>query len=355
MASPTRLADADMRAALARRDRAFDGRFVYGVASTGIYCRPSCPARTPRPENLRFFAGPAEADQAGFRPCKRCRPDAPRPDVERMTEVARFIEAHAEESLSLSRLAARQAVSPAHLQRTFKSVFGVSPKAYQDAARLKRLKGRLKAGDDVAGAIYEAGYGSPSRVYEAADRGLGMTPGAYRTGGAGEEIVYACRFTSYGLLMMAATGAGVCFAMFGKDDAALLNALTAEFPKARFAPAASGAALEAWIEALEAHLSAGAPAPEIPLDLRGTAFQIKVWRFLTSVPDGATVAYAEVAAGAGRPRAVRAAASACGRNRIAVLIPCHRALRGDGGLGGYRWGLARKRALLAAERKTDPD
>ncbi len=353
MATETHLSEDDMRAAVAKRDPSFDGNFVYAVVTTGVFCRPSCPARAARPENLRFFPAIPEAEAAGFRPCKRCRPDNPLYDVERMVELARYIEAHADEKLRLADLAKRQGLSPAYLQKAFKAVFGVTPKAYQDAARLKTLKELLQAGDRVTGAIFESGYGSPSRFYEKAARHIGMTPRAYRSGGAGEAIVFASRPTAFGHLMMAATDKGVCFVMFGDSRKELYEQLRSEFPNATLerSPEKEAPLLDRWIEALEAHLMEGAPRPEVPLDLRGTAFQIKVWRFLLSIPAGDAVSYAEVAAGVGRPGAARAAGSACGKNRIAVLVPCHRVLRGDGELGGYRWGLDRKRALLDAERR----
>jgi AraC family transcriptional regulator of adaptative response/methylated-DNA-[protein]-cysteine methyltransferase len=271
----------------------------------------------------------------------------------RMQALAAFIRSHADEPLPLERLAAEASLSPFHLQRRFKAVLGVSPKAYQAAARLEAFKARLRDGDSVLGATFEAGYGSTSRVYEQVDGGLGMTPSAYRAGGAGETIVHAVRVTALGPLMMAATERGVCFVQFGDSAAALEAELAAEFPKARLEPAGpeTAAPLDAWMAALDDHLSRAGPRPDLPLDLRGTAFQVSVWRFLLSVRAGEVVSYSEVARGVGAPRAVRAAASACAANRLAVLIPCHRALRADGGLGGYRWGLERKRALLDAERK----
>jgi AraC family transcriptional regulator of adaptative response/methylated-DNA-[protein]-cysteine methyltransferase len=234
----------------------------------------------------------------------------------------------------------------------FKATFGVTPKQYQDAARSERLKDLLKSSGGVADAIFAAGYGSTSRVYGEASRNVGMTPGAYRAGGAGETITYACRDSALGPLLMAATKRGVCFAQFGKSERALIRQLQQEFPNAtlRASTATDAQELDAWVEALNEHLSAGAPRPELPLDLRGTAFQIRVWQFLLHVAEGDVVSYSEVAAGIGKPKAVRAAASACGANSIAVLIPCHRVLRSDGGLGGYRWGTERKRALLDAER-----
>ena len=228
----------------------------------------------------------------------------------------------------------------------------MSPKVYQDGVRLARLKAGLRGGAAVLDAIVGAGFSSTSRVYGAAARNLGMTPSAYRAGGGGETIAYACRPTALGLLMMAATDRGVCFAEFGMSEAALQRALAAEFPNATLARSAMAASpeLEAWVRAFEAHLGGGAPRPDVPLDLRGTAFQIRVWRFLLGIREGEVLSYTEVAAGIGAPKAVRAAASACAANRIAVLVPCHRVLRGDGGLGGYRWGIERKRALLDRER-----
>jgi AraC family transcriptional regulator, regulatory protein of adaptative response / methylated-DNA-[protein]-cysteine methyltransferase len=269
-----------------------------------------------------------------------------------MQALAEYIDKHADETLSLAHLAAQAHLSPAHLQRRFKSVLGVSPKAYQDAARLKRLKRGLKSGQSVLDSITDAGFQSTSRVYGATTRNLGMTPTAYRAGAAGETIAYACRETELGLLLMAATDRGVCFAQFGKTESALAKQLKAEFPRATLVKSsmADSPELDAWIKAFEAHIGGTAPRPDLPLDLRGTAFQIRVWRFLLQVPEGDVISYGELAADIGAARAVRAAASACAANRIAVLVPCHRVLRGDGGLGGYRWGLERKRALIDRER-----
>jgi len=342
-----------MRRAVAKRDARFDAVFVYGVATTGIYCRPSCASRPAKPENLRFFPTPDAAEADGFRPCKRCHPrDRDAATTKRMHALARYIENHAEERLPLERLARAAHLSPTHLQRTFKGVLGVSPKAYQDAARLKLLKHGLKGGQSVLDSITGAGFESTSRVYGASVRSLGMAPSAYRAGGAGETIAFASRPTSLGLLMMAATDRGVCFAQFGTNEVELRTQLAAEFPKAALveSPMSASSDLDAWIAAFEAHLKGDARRPELPLDLRGTAFQIRVWRFLLGLRPGEVVSYSELAAGIGAPSAVRAAASACAANRIAVLVPCHRVLRGDGGLGGYRWGLERKRALLDQER-----
>jgi len=341
-----------MRAAVAARDKAFDGRFVYGVITTGVFCRPSCAARTARPENLRFFPNAESALTAGFRSCKRCRPLDTTSGLSKLVDIAEYIETHADERLTLAGLAKQTGLSSSRFQRVFKAAFGVSPKAYQDAVRMKRLKAALKKGDDVTGAIFSSGFGSVSRVYGEEMRNIGMTLKAYRSGGAGEIITYACRDTALGPMIMAATEQGVCFAHFGENREILLEQLRAEFPKAKLitSPAQDAPELDAWIEALDANISQGAPRPDLPLDLRGTAFQIKVWRFLLGVREGDVISYSELAAGIEKPKAVRAVASACAANRIGVLVPCHRVLRGDGSLGGYRWGLERKRALLDAER-----
>lgn len=274
---------------------------------------------------------------------------SPDPD---MAALAAYIRDHAEETLTLEHLAQRVGLSPTRLQRRFTDAIGVTPKAYQSAERLKRLKSGLRDGDSVVGAIFEAGYGSTSRVYETLDGGLGMTPSAYRAGGAGETISYAVRDCALGLLLTAATDRGVCKVTFGDEAAALVAELAAEFPRARIVPAAPSAKpqIDAWMAAIAAHLEEGGPQPNLPLDLRGTAFQIKVWRFLMSIPAGSVMSYAEVARGIGFPKAVRAVASACARNKAPILAPCHRVLRSDGSLGGFRFGPERKRALLANER-----
>jgi len=342
-------------ASVQARDRGADGAFFYAVRTTGVFCLPSCAARPARRETVCFFATAAQAEAAGYRPCRRCHKRAAEgrdTQTSLMRDMAAYIVAHADEALPLARLADQAGMSPFHFQRIFKAVIGVSPKAYQAAERLRAFKARLREGNSVLGATFDAGYGSTSRVYEQVAGGLGMTPSAYRDGGAGEAIIHAVRDTALGLLMMAATERGVCFVQFGDSAEALLNQLAREFPKADLAQAgsAAGGYLDAWMAALGDHLAGAGPRPDLPLDLRGTAFQIKVWRFLMSVKPGDVVSYSELAAGVDAPRAVRAAASACAANRLAVLVPCHRALRADGGLGGYRWGLPRKRTLLDAER-----
>jgi AraC family transcriptional regulator of adaptative response/methylated-DNA-[protein]-cysteine methyltransferase len=288
----------------------------------------------------------------------------PRPcDSAHLLTLARRIVARADEPWPLADLATEFGLSPSAFQRRFTALVGLSPKALQDAARLGRLKSALKAGSTVTDAILEAGFGSTSRVYGEAQRDLGMTLSAFRGGAAGEVIHWAARETRLGWLAMAATARGVCFAQFGTSPPALEAELAREFPKATRVESAAGKAsysatdptddpraqLDAWLAALDAHLSRAAPAPALPLDLRGTAFQVRVWRFLQGIPLGETRSYADVAQAIGAPKATRAVGTACGANRVAVLVPCHRVLRGDGGLGGYRWGLERKRALLDAE------
>ena len=272
--------------------------------------------------------------------------------LQKFVELARYIAAHSEHSLTLDVLAERVHLSPSRMQRVFKSIFGVSPKKLQQAARSDRFKASLRAGADITEAIYAAGYGSSSRLYDQAMHGIGMTPRRYRAGGKGETVTYACRDTVLGPIMMAATDRGVCFAQFGCDCDALLAQLRSEYPQAELQAcgAQSFFQLDQWIAALNAYIQNQQPRPEIPLDLQGTAFQIKVWEFLLSMKDGDVASYTELAQGIDKPRAARAAASACAANRIAVLVPCHRILRGDGGMGGYRWGVERKRALLDSER-----
>ncbi len=294
-----------MRQAIADRDAAYDGVFVYGVTTTGVYCRPSCASRPAKPENVRFFADAEAAEGAGLRACRRCRPREGQDRSSRLMQaLAAYIEKNADEPLSLEHLAEQAHLSPAHLQRTFKAVFGVSPKAYHDAARFRLLKGGLKAGKSVTDSIAEAGFQSTSRVYGHATRNLGMTPSTYRAGGAGEIIVHAFRNTALGPLLMAATDRGVCFAQFGAGESALITQLTAEFPRASVMASdmTHSPELDAWIQAFEAHITGTSPRPDLPLDLRGTAFQIRVWKFLLGVPEGEVMSYSEVATGIGDRR-----------------------------------------------------
>ncbi len=273
--------------------------------------------------------------------------------LQKFIDLARYVADHADETLTLEKLSARVHLSPSRMQRVFNSIFGVSPKKFQQAARSERFKQLLRDGTDITDAIYQSGYGSTSRVYGQTMHNIGMTPKSYRAGGAGEVITWACRETVLGPILMGATARGVCFAQFGQDCRQLKQQLQGEFPKAELQPydSESPQQLDQWIDALNGYLENRQPRPELPLDLKGTAFQIKVWEFLLGLREGDVISYSELAQAIDKPRAVRAAASACAANRIAVLVPCHRILRGDGGLGGYRWGLERKRALLDAERR----
>lgn len=341
--------------AVTERDAGQDGRFLYGVLTTGVYCRPSCASRRPLRANVRFYPTPAEAEADGLRPCKRCHPREARADgklVARMQALCRYIENHAQETLTLDALGERAHTSPFHLQRQFKAVIGVSPRQYIEACRLRALKTGLREGATVTRAIHDAGFGSTSRVYERVATRLGMTPKQYRAGGAGIAISYATAQTPLGLVMIGASDRGLCFVQFGDNEQELLAMLLAEYPGGQIAPMREGMkpAFDAWMQALGDHLSGTRPELDLPLDLRGTAFQMKVWSCLQTIPYGEVQSYAEVAAAIGQPHAARAVARACAANRIALLVPCHRVIRGDGGVGGYKWGLARKRTLIDRER-----
>lgn len=347
--------DDDAWRAVERRDRSQDGRFVYAVATTGVYCRPSCPSRRPLRGNVRFFALSREAETRGYRPCRRCRPQEPGPDavVQRIEAARRFLEAHSGERVTLPRLARQVGVSAFHLQRTFKALVGLSPKDYQAALRVGRLKTQLRKGSDVTAALYGAGYGSASRLYERAGERMGMTPGAYKRGGAGIRIAYATTRSKLGRLLVGATPRGVCAVLFADTDAALESALRREYPQAEIER--GGQALEAWIAAVRDHANGAAADAHVPLDVQGTAFQWQVWRALQRIPPGSTRSYAQIAAALGKPRAVRAVARACAANHVALLVPCHRVVRSDGSAGGYRWGASRKQRLLDQEREAAPD
>ncbi len=341
--------------AVLERDAAMDGEFVFGVSSTGVYCRPSCPSRRPRRDRVTFFATPAEAEESGFRACLRCRPNgqqAGQPDEHNLLveRVRRYIEDHlgGDAPLTLAALGAHAGASPYHLQRVFTRVMGVSPRRYADNLRLQRLKEGLRSGDDVTGAMYAAGYGSSSRLYESAADSLGMTPGSYRKGGEGETVGYTIVDCSLGRLLVASTGKGVCAVALSADDQALERHVREEYPAATITRDDEG--LAAWAEEVRAHVDRRQQEMNLPVDMHGTPFQLRVWQELRAIPYGETRTYSEVARSLGRPSAARAVARACATNRVALLIPCHRVVREDGSLGGYRWGLDRKRALLDAER-----
>ncbi len=336
-------------AAVRARDPAADGRFVYSVATTGVYCRPSCAARPALAANIAFHADGAAARAAGFRPCKRCRPDEPAGHVRHAEAVAaacRAIEA-AEEPPPLAALAAIAGLSPHHFHRVFKTVTGVTPKAYASARRAARLRAGLDRGDRVTDALYEAGYGSSSRLYEQADGRLGMTPAAFRDGGRGTELRFAVGHCSLGAVIVAASQRGIAAIELGDDPDALVRGLEDRFPKATLI--GGDAEFETLVARVVAFVEAPAAGLDLPLDVRGTAFQERVWQALRAIPAGRTATYTEIATAIGLPKAVRAVAQACGANPAAVAIPCHRVVRTDGSLSGYRWGVERKAALLARE------
>jgi AraC family transcriptional regulator of adaptative response/methylated-DNA-[protein]-cysteine methyltransferase len=344
--------------AVQARDTGADGLFIYAVRSTGIYCRPTCPSRRPNRDQVVFFRLPAAAEQAGFRACRRCHPNMSamrEPQVELVQRACRYIAEHSERAPTLDEIGRVVGLSPHHLQRTFKRIMGVTPRQYAEAHRLGSFKARLKQGDDVTTALYEAGYGSSSRLYEQAPARLGMTPATYRRGGLGARIAYTIVASPLGRLLVAATARGVGFVSLGDDDAALAAALAHEYPAAEIMRAGDAAAtgsepdLRAWVGAILSHLGGRQPHLDLPLDVLATAFQWRVWEALRDISYGSTRSYGGVAAALGQPGAARAVARACAANPVALVIPCHRVVGEDGELRGYRWGAERKRALLAQE------
>ena len=345
--TPETFAD-DRWQAVLDRDHARDGEFVFAVSTTGIYCRPSCPARRPRRENVSFFADFAAAEQAGFRACRRCQPRAGATPAEALVNRATaWLDAHLDERVTLPRLAAAIGVSPGHLQRTFTRITGVSPRTYVAARRLESAKSRLRNGADVTSALHAAGYGSSSRFYDQARSSLGMTPTSYKKGGEGMTLQFATADSPIGRVLVAATERGICAVSIGEDDAALEASLTTEYPRATIER--DDDAVRPYLNSVLNHLSNRTPLNVLPLDVPGTPFQRQVWQTLQTIPAGERRTYAEVAAAVGKPKAARAVASACAANPAALVIPCHRVVRSDGGNGGYRWGAERKRALLANE------
>jgi AraC family transcriptional regulator of adaptative response/methylated-DNA-[protein]-cysteine methyltransferase len=336
-------------AALLRRDRACDGMFFYSVRTTGEFCRPSCAARPPRRENVGFHASVAAAERAGFRACKRCRPAEPDQASRHEAAIARacrLIET-AEAAPKLADLAQAAGMSAFHFHRVFRQATGVTPRAFAAASRAARVRAQLGQAGTVTRAIYEAGYNAPSRFYAEAPARLGMTPSAWRAGGAGVRIRFALGACALGAILVAATEKGVCAIELGDDPEALLRGLQDRFPRAELVGADAG--FEQMVAAVVGLMEAPGRAPAVKLDIGGTAFQQRVWQALQAIPPGQTASYTQVAASIGAPRSARAVARACASNALAVAIPCHRVVRSDGGLSGYRWGIARKRALLASE------
>jgi len=344
--------------AVQKRDRGADGAFVYAVRSTGIYCRPSCPSRKPQRAQVEFFPLPEAAEQRGFRPCRRCYPDTinPRdPRAEAVARVCREIEARihgdgagaGESPVTLSALSRTAGMSPHQLERAFRSLMGITPRQYADAQRMRRLKSSLRKGDDVTTALYDAGFGSSSRLYERAPSHLGMTPATYRRGGAGMQIHYTIANSPLGRLLVGATDKGISALYLGESDGKLEAALEKEYPRAEIRRDRNG--MEGWVEQILAHLRGQAPRLDLPTDVQATAFQRRVWEELRRIPYGTTRTYSQIARAIGKPRAIRAVARACATNPVSVVVPCHRVVREDGKLAGYRWGLQRKRALLEHE------
>jgi AraC family transcriptional regulator of adaptative response/methylated-DNA-[protein]-cysteine methyltransferase len=336
--------------AVLQRDPQAADAFVYAVTTTGIYCRPGCASRRPKRENVRFFDAAGSAAAAGFRPCKRCAPAAaaaPDPGRDAVLQACRLMDA-ADEALTLNELAAAVGLSPYHFHRLFKQITGITPHAYAQARRADRLRAGLQEETTVTDALYEAGYTSSSRLYEQSDATLGMTPGTYKNGAPGQTIRYAVAPSYLGQVLVAASDRGVCRIDLDDSAADLEDRLREIFPQADLQP--GDAAFTQTVSAVVAFLEAPRPSFDLPLDIRGTAFQRRVWSALQQIPPGETLSYAEVAEAIGKPSAVRAVAGACAANTLAVAIPCHRVVRSDGALGGYRWGLARKAALLEHER-----
>lgn len=336
--------------AVQARDASFDGVLYYGVRSTGVYCRPSCASRQPKRENVTFFVLPEAAERAGFRSCLRCRPDVVRmqdPQAEAVRCLCRLIAENAD--ASLAELSAQTSLSESHLQRLFKKLLGITPRQYAEALRTNRFKAEVRNGKAITDAMYEAGYGSSSRLYEKAAHHLGMTPATYRKGGKAMKIIFTTADCALGRLLVAATEIGVCSVTLGDDDEKLAQDLRAEYPQAEIN--SDAAALQAQVREILQHLNGQQPHLDLPLDVRATAFQQRVWEELRQIPYGATASYSEIARRLGWPSATRAVARACATNPVALITPCHRVVRENGELSGYRWGIERKQQLLEQEKK----
>lgn len=338
--------------AVLNRDPSFDNVFFYGVRSTSIYCRPICPSRKPNRNQVLFFPSCREAESVGYRPCKRCQPkcaSAPNSARTKILAICRYIEAEVERIPTLVELGKHVGMSPTHLQRIFKQMIGVTPFQYADACRIKRLKERLQQGDTITSALYETGYGASSRLYEKAPQQLGMTPACYQRCGRGETIRYTIICSPLGQLLVAATDKGLCSVRLGETAYYLEQELKQEFQNALLLP--DDEDLHNWTQILVNYLSGNSFLAELPLDVQATAFQLRVWEALRMIPIGATASYSDIAQAIGQPKSVRAVARACATNPVALVIPCHRVVQKNGGLGGYRWGVSRKKALLNFEAK----
>jgi AraC family transcriptional regulator of adaptative response/methylated-DNA-[protein]-cysteine methyltransferase len=347
--APTTPVAADPRwARVLARDPRADHEFLYAVRTTGIYCRPSCPARRPLAAHVTFFVSSAAAEQAGFRACRRCRPNQAPDDGADVARICQALE-QAEDPPALAALARQAGLSPSQLHRRFRTVTGLSPKTFATACGAERLGRALRSSRSVTEAIYAAGFGSSAAAYRQADRLLGMTPSAVRSGGAATTMQFAAAPCTLGTVLVAQTERGVCAILLGDDASALEGELARRFPRANRLP--GGRAMQATLRRVVRLVDEPGQATQLPLDLHGTLFQVRVWQALTRIPAGQTTTYAALAAEIGAPRAARAVARACATNHVAVAVPCHRVIRGDGDLSGYRWGIERKRALLSRERR----
>jgi len=346
----------EMWNAVLARDASRDGSFVFAVRSTGIYCRPSCPARRPRREQVSFFQVPEAAEREGFRACRRCHPrrvESTDPHIDLVRRICHAIDEHDEEPQTLKTLSEQTGVSAHHLQRTFKEVMGITPRQYAESQRLRKFKANVKDGASVTEAMYDAGYGSSRSLYEKSSAQLGMTPATYGRGGKGMQIVYTIADSRLGRLLVAATERGVCSVALGDSDSELTAKLFEEYPQASIDSKDTkiSPSLNLWLSSVLDNLNGKTSRIDLPLDIQATAFQWRVWEELRQIPFGSTRSYQEIAKAIGKPNAVRAVARACASNHAALIIPCHRVIRGDKSLGGYRWGLERKKKLLQSERE----
>jgi AraC family transcriptional regulator, regulatory protein of adaptative response / methylated-DNA-[protein]-cysteine methyltransferase len=354
MTMPNVMDNPELWNAVLSRDASRDGSFVFAVRSTGIYCRPSCPARRPKPEQVSFFEIPEAAEHAGFRACRRCHPRRARstdPRIDLVRQICHAIDEHDEEPQTLKTLSEQTGFSAHHLLRTFKEVMGITPRQYSESQRLARFKSKIKSGASVTNAMYDAGYGSSRALYEKSSSQLGMTPATYGRGGKGMRIIYTVAASPLGRLLVAATERGVCSIALGDSDSELIAKLFAEYPHASIdrKDTTISPALNVWLNSILESINGSEARIDLPLDIQATAFQWRVWEELRKIPFGATRSYQEIAFAIGKPKAVRAVARACASNHAALVIPCHRVIRGDKSLGGYRWGLERKEKLLRQE------
>ena len=331
-----------------RRDTRADGRFVFAVRSTHIYCRPSCAARRPLRQNAEFFLSAEEAERQGYRPCRRCRPKERPASLELVTRAAELFANSEAETFRLGDLAAEMHVTPTKLRRAFRRLTGLKPREFAEATRMARFKKMLRQGSGISEALYACGYGSPSRIYEKTNSHLGMTPASYRKGAPGMQIEYTVAKSSIGKVLVAATSRGVSAVYLGENQGTLVDALRKEYPRAEITQTAQ--TNERWLGEILRRIEGDAPSLDLPLDVRATAFQSRVWQELQRIPRGATRTYTQVARAMGKPKSVRAVARACATNPVSVVVPCHRVIRTDGQLAGYRWGLQRKEELLERER-----